>query len=95
MVIRMYYLSNSCWYVSCTVDSQFIFDVFEKCFSEGVPPFQGPSDFLVHLRSKKVDLDFPPDFDLLAEDLIHSCLVIEPERRLGSYDMPPLSMSCN
>lgn len=57
----------------------------------GVPPFKAPSDFLVHLRSRQVDLDIPPDFPKEAEDLIRQLLRPLPYERLSSHDLPPFS----
>lgn len=50
----------------------------------GMPPFDGPSEFLTFLVSTTLEYEFPPHFPLLAQDLVASLLHLEPEKRLSS-----------
>lgn len=50
----------------------------------GNPPFSGSTDYFILLRVEAGALEFPPDFDPLARDLVERLLVAEPEKRLGA-----------
>lgn len=50
----------------------------------GSPPFSGSTDYFIVLRVEAGNVDFPPDFDPLARDLVERLLVADPEKRLGA-----------
>lgn len=52
----------------------------------GSPPFSGSTDYFILLRVEARSLEFPPDFDPLARDLVERLLVADPEKRLGASD---------
>ncbi|XP_026191094.1 putative 3-phosphoinositide-dependent protein kinase 2 [Cyclospora cayetanensis] len=50
----------------------------------GNPPFSGSTDYFILLRVEARSLEFPPDFDPFARDLVERLLVAEPAKRLGA-----------
>ncbi|KAL8426011.1 hypothetical protein Efla_001929 [Eimeria flavescens] len=62
------------WSLGCT-----IFQILA-----GNPPFSGSTDYFILLRVEAGTLDFPPDFDPLARDLVEKLLVADPSKRLGA-----------
>ncbi|XP_055601642.1 3-phosphoinositide-dependent protein kinase 1 isoform X1 [Uranotaenia lowii] len=55
----------------------------------GVPPFQGPNDYLIFQKISKLELIFPEKFDEQAKDLVVKLLVLDPRNRLGFNDSCP------
>lgn len=53
----------------------------------GLPPFQGPTDYLIFQKVLKLDMNFPEGFDEHAKDLVTKLIQLEPNHRLGSKDM--------
>ncbi|KAL8274971.1 hypothetical protein Esti_001027 [Eimeria stiedai] len=62
------------WSLGCT-----IFQILA-----GNPPFSGSTDYFILLRVEAGNLEFPPDFDPLARDLVERLLVADPCKRLGA-----------
>ncbi|KAL8448379.1 hypothetical protein Emed_003909 [Eimeria media] len=62
------------WSLGCT-----IFQILA-----GNPPFSGSTDYFILLRVEAGNLEFPPDFDPLARDLVEKLLVADPSKRLGA-----------
>lgn len=52
----------------------------------GLPPFRGPTDYLIFQKVLNVDYEFPEGFDENAQDLIQKLLHFNPRERLGASD---------
>lgn len=52
----------------------------------GLPPFRGPSDYLIFKKVLDCQYDFPEGFDEDAKDLVEKLINIDPRQRLGSND---------
>jgi len=55
-------------------------------FATGLPPFNGPNEYLIFQKIINSEYEFPSDFDPTTRDLIESLLKMEPLERLGAQD---------
>lgn len=53
----------------------------------GVPPFNGPTEYLIFQKILSGEFDFPEGFDEQAKDLISKLLRFNPKERLGSEEL--------
>lgn len=52
----------------------------------GLPPFRGPTEFLIFRKVSECKYEFPEGFDEDAKDLVQKLIRLDPLDRLGSGD---------